>query len=415
MNSKPKLNFARPVQKLISEEMSELDLQRNCLTQYMEFLKKDVNTIKKIKKLHKSLYLEVCESKTVRKWKILQLKFSGILSYGNDITTIDFRKYDNSNVIGITGNNCSGKSSILDALLFGLFVQHTRGDDINMVHNSSDAIYCSILIEYDGIGYIFKTTGKKIQGELHSHRQIFTCELNDNDHIVKNTKKECSLTHQEIIGTYDEFVTTSIFCQRRYGLENNVEFIDLSPHKKMDFLMNRCKYDIFQKCINLARDKSTTLTSSEDIMLYDLYTKIDTTDIIVLYLIPKIEMIVNDTMQNFGNIRINICVKNDKIVIYFNNGFRKPASIGMASGGEILLINYAFRICLSNMIHDVNPNFFIVDDQFRIEIPMVEKIFESLALNYNNTIIISASEKVADIRDNIIEIKFEKGTSYISD
>jgi exonuclease SbcC len=73
------------------------------------------------------------------------LTISGFLSY-RDPTEIDFTTFD---LACIAGRNGAGKSSILDAITWGLFGQARRRDD-SIINSQSESAEVSLTFEYEG-------------------------------------------------------------------------------------------------------------------------------------------------------------------------------------------------------------------------------------------------------------------------
>ena len=84
--------------------------------------------------------------------EILELKLVNFQCYkGNH--TIDFTKYKQNSTISISGNNASGKSTIIRALIFGIWGP-SKGSTINNINNQSET--CNVIIKFQQNDIIYK-------------------------------------------------------------------------------------------------------------------------------------------------------------------------------------------------------------------------------------------------------------------
>jgi len=74
-----------------------------------------------------------------------KIRWKNFLSTGNHFTEVDFEKYNTNLIIGTNG---SGKSTILDALTFGLFNKPFRKINKPQLVNSSNEKDCLVEIEF---------------------------------------------------------------------------------------------------------------------------------------------------------------------------------------------------------------------------------------------------------------------------
>jgi len=192
-------------------------------------------------------------------WKILWLEFDYMYGYGPN-NVIDFTKYPPNDVIGIFGDNATGKSSIIDIITFMLYSRSARDesssnpkDIININSNKSQG---KIIIESNGIKYLIKKVCYRKNKNIRTKMELFELTKEQNaskiyklfDEIYymkcltdENRNKTTKIL-TPIIGTYENFITTSILLQG-----NQKTFKSKTNAQKKDFLCQILKIDHFNK------------------------------------------------------------------------------------------------------------------------------------------------------------------------
>lgn len=179
------------------------------------------------------------------KWKLLNLKFSNMFSYGEN-NEIDFSTLNG--LVGIIGPNHYGKSSILDVILFCLFGNCSKSKRIKDVMNINKRWFsCELIFKINNTEY-------KI---VKNNRKGKTKFMIDTYFYKKNKNEFESLPRSKIstyVGSYEDFIMTHISLQK----SNN--FTDLTPSKKIDYLIKLSGIDIFDSLLKEIKKKLKTQT-----------------------------------------------------------------------------------------------------------------------------------------------------------
>lgn len=266
---KTKCHVASPSQQKLKEEFTAFNTQEDIIKKYL--LKKDLTEedITSIINLHKKIYQKVVFDKKEQiidsmhnsthnqKWKILELQFSNMLSYGEN-NMINFQKYDPNEIIGIVAPNHYGKSAILDIILFCLFDKFSRGDRRDILNKNSNKMYCSLLFRIGSQKYLIERIGQRSKNGL-------TVKIDVNFYLIQEPedgkekweklngvdKNSTNDKIRELIGNYDDYLTTC-FCLQQ-GKSTN--FIDMTQQQKKEYLNDILRLNVFEDCYKIAKDK----------------------------------------------------------------------------------------------------------------------------------------------------------------
>ena len=198
------------------------------------------------------LHTEITDNKlklsdiVTKPWKILKLKFSNLLSYGEN-NVIDFRKHQQNQIIGIIGQNNHGKSALIDIILFCLFEKCGRERD-NIFNINAVEMSCSLTIEMHGTVYKISRNGK-IDSKTHIMTIIpkfskITTDAENNKSVIslnESLKRHTDKKIAKLFGTYKNFTNICIYLQQPH-----VNFIDMTPCKKKEHLNEILNLNIFK-------------------------------------------------------------------------------------------------------------------------------------------------------------------------
>jgi DNA repair exonuclease SbcCD ATPase subunit len=233
----------------------------------------DTDVLTAIQKINKDLNGKITlddHSRNVH-WRPLKFTFSNMFSYGED-NEIDFTNM--KGVYGIFAPNASGKSSIMDALMFCLYDKTPRafkGDHI--INNRKDKFECELTFEINNEVFGIKRVGtRKKNGDVKVDASFWKVQ-NNGDIINLNgeDRRDTNANIRSYVGTYEDFVMTALSSQN-----SNALFIDKSHAERKDLLIQFMGLDIFDKLFDTAHDESKEIAG-----ILKRFKKSDVTDQIV--------------------------------------------------------------------------------------------------------------------------------------
>ena len=253
-----------------SEKMSSYNVQLKYILKYFASMNVDKTNIEAKKKfitlIHKKYYdkfvneIELKKFSKENEWKILELRFSNMLSYGKD-NIIPFEKFRSGENIGIIAPNHYGKSAILDIIIYCLYEKFTRSYHEGkmsecIVNKKETTIHCSLLISVGNITYLIERTGylekKGTEVSLKKKVHLYTVKIEDGKVVPQDvlTCKNKDMTNKKIIdlvGDYDDFLATCICLQHQDQTKHN-SFLNMTSKCKNEYLTKILGLKNFSEC-----------------------------------------------------------------------------------------------------------------------------------------------------------------------
>jgi|694.fasta_scaffold49812_2 exonuclease SbcC len=259
------------------QNLQDVKYQNTLIKDYimknMKLTKEDTDAIIEINnKLNKEIVNNI---NVTNKWKLLSMDFSNMFCYGLN-NEIQFSKLNG--IVGLFAPNHSGKSSIVDIILFTLFDRCSRGLRTDIMNQRKKQFHCRITLEIDGCEYVImrigkfpKQNAKNIKIDVHLWKLNPNAENEDDQYLLLNgvDRNDTNRIITNLIGTYDDYIMTS-FC-----LQKEISFLDYPQSKKKEFLMKMLKLNIYEQLLDYAKTENKV----KSLQLKDLITKTKNVDI----------------------------------------------------------------------------------------------------------------------------------------
>jgi hypothetical protein len=374
---------------------------------------------------------------------------------------IDFR---NHNLIGISGGNGSGKTSLIDIIQVALYGKSFRRDVARKLMNAtSNKMFCSLTFLSNGEGYIIETTCEKKFSDVEitedmkivNNKIYKSCNISDlssNDsymHDPEDRKKAYKLIKGKA-GIYYKIKCTQNVYNCAFDAENNVlresmqklenfettstfelftaisigfsmqdrcsEFgmYNMDGNYQLSILDELMKYDSLFLCKGLFKSSEGNVTSQK---MKELYGSIKFSKSLNEYFLPKIISMVNSSLSDF---EVSYKVMDGKINFFRllstyreSSGKKKLVTCNsQMSSSEVLIFNAVISSCFNELKNNGKSGIYVADGMFDYHdesaLKKSKKIFEVLQQRYCNVIVMSVHEEKIDMCDHIVSIKKSK-------
>ena len=294
-----------------SSEYKKVDLrdqkvQRNLIEDYLSEHKVDEEVLKKVFELNDRYNLAIASSveNTSRNinWKLNNMSWSNLFNYGED-NSVDFQSLNG--IVGVFGKNYSGKSSIIDSLLWIIFSSTSKNDrkNLNVINQNKDDCWGEVQIDVGTRTYTIARKAekytKKLKGEVTTEAKTdvdFTCY----DQVTKETSSLNGLsvndTNQKIrnvFGEIEDFLMTSMSSQL-----DSLSFIGEGSKRRKEILTRFLDLETFDRKFQAAKTDSSDIRAVlKKLEGEDYLVKIAETEILFNKNVEQIEVAKKDLLK----------------------------------------------------------------------------------------------------------------------
>lgn len=294
-------NIVSFIQNNIStKELRKLDCQEHLIRKFLN--NKNVSDVMLAKILDINKKIQSCiESKeeNVRniRWSIDSIVWDNMFNFGKD-NIIDFKLM--SGLTGLFAPNGSGKSNIIDIILVTCFDSITKGVNKNIFLINDELNYARSAVKFsiDGERYVINRTIniENSKNKEWGKTKVDFCRIGkDKDEtLVGTTRQETEKIIRNHLGTFDDFMLTSLFAQW-----NPLDIIEAKNTKRKEILYRFLDLDLFNEKAILAKEESKDLFQHIKKFKHD-----------------KIDSIIEDHLSNLSNKQCELKKYEDDITKY---------------------------------------------------------------------------------------------------
>lgn len=277
------------VEDIHHDDLRDIVVQRRLIKEFLSDYQLDTGVLAKILELNDKYNLMAEEKEEVLRnvnWKIRSLKFDNLFNYGED-NVVNFANLNG--IVGIFGKNFSGKSSIIDSLLYTMFNTTSKNERKNLNVINWDKEYASgdleLMTEDGTVWSIHRQSDKytkKSKGQQITEAKtdvLFTSVALDGTEATHNslTRNETDKEIRKTFGTIDDFLLTSMSSQL-----DSLSFIREGSTKRKEIFAKFLDLELFDRKFKFAKTEASNLrgalkrlegkefASDIDAALYDL-------------------------------------------------------------------------------------------------------------------------------------------------
>jgi DNA repair exonuclease SbcCD ATPase subunit/DNA repair exonuclease SbcCD nuclease subunit len=259
--------ISKPSQEVIknighSDNLRDIAVQEKLIRDYLKDFKAEEDIIKKVLDLNKRFSSAIEEGEDILrgiKWSLKELEWDHLFNYGPN-NKINFDHL--SGTVGIFGKNYSGKSSIIDSLIYTVFNTTSKNNrkNLNVINQNSNNGRGRVVFHVDDSEYIVERKSEKY---LKKSKGVETLEAKTDVEFTSSSESLNGLARNDtdknirrFMGSVDDFFLTSMASQFGY-----LSFISEGSTKRKEILAKFLDLENFDKKFKLAKEESAELKS----------------------------------------------------------------------------------------------------------------------------------------------------------
>jgi len=276
-------NSAESAQK----DLRDIKVQEELIQEYLKEYEASESVMRKVLELNQKFNTMVEQKEdTFRNinWSLKKMEWDNLFNYG-DGNVVDFAKLNG--VVGIFGKNFSGKSSIVDSLLYTIYNSSSKSirKNLNMINQNRQDCIGTVTITIDDKEYKISRTSekyvKKLKGaetmEAKTDVEFDVKDLIGNETGLNGTsRQDTDRNIRKYFGTIEDFLMTSMASQL-----DSLSFINEGSTKRKEILAKFLDLEIFDRKFKMAKESGSEAKSAfqklKDINFSEITTELKST------------------------------------------------------------------------------------------------------------------------------------------
>jgi len=253
---------------LEKQDLRDIKTQETLMAEYLKEYESTEEVLEKVYKLNKEFNKQIEENEDVMRninWSLQSLEWDNLFNYAEG-NRIDFTKLEG--IVGIFGKNYSGKSSIVDTLLYSMYNSTSKSirKNLNIINQNKDECVATATIKIDGTDYVIERKSNKYTKRLkgvETQEATTDLEFYSEDAIGNHTglngtsRQDTDKNVRRYFGTLPDFLATSMASQL-----DSLSFINEGSTKRKEFLAKFLDLEIFDKKFKMAKEASAEIKAS---------------------------------------------------------------------------------------------------------------------------------------------------------
>jgi len=248
------------------ENLRDISVQEKLMKEYLKDYEVSDDLMERVFALNQKYNSMAEASEDVARnvnWKLNSFEWDNLFNYGKN-NKIDFEKL--SGIVGVFGKNYSGKSSIIDGLLYTLFNTTSKNErkNLNVINQNRNSCSGKLTLQIGNKVYTISRRSEKYTKKLKGEESLEaktdldfdyydpvmdeTIGLNDTSRI----KTDAAI--RKHFGTIEDFLLTSMASQL-----DSLSFIKEGSTRRKEILAKFLDLEVFEKKFRLSKEDSADL------------------------------------------------------------------------------------------------------------------------------------------------------------
>ena len=244
------------------KDLRDLKTQEELMSEYLKEYDATDEVLSRVFALNKKYNAQVEDSEDSMRnvsWSLQSLEWDHLFNYGSS-NSIDFSKLEG--IVGIFGKNYSGKSSIVDSLLYTMYNSTSKSirKNLNIINQNHDTGTGRATIKINEDQYIIERESEKYTKRLHgvetleakTDLEFFKKDVLGKETVLNGTsRQDTDKNIKKYFGSLDDFLLTSMASQL-----DSLTFVNEGSTKRKEILAKFLDLEIFDKKFKLAKEAS---------------------------------------------------------------------------------------------------------------------------------------------------------------
>lgn len=242
------------------ENLRDIEIQEELIYSHLKGRQLSDDVLERVLEINREVEKKVEYPDDVHrhvKWTINKFKWDNLFKYaeGNEI---DFSKLNG--LIGIFGKSYTGKSSVIDAILFTIFnsISKEAHKNVNFINDYKETANSEIQITAGNSIYNIKRELKKVKrkgkDEASGDVNFELWKQEENESLNGLTRPETDANIRKIFGTIDDFKLTSMIPQF-----DALSFVNTKSTGRKAVLAKYLDLEIFEAKFKIAKERADAL------------------------------------------------------------------------------------------------------------------------------------------------------------
>jgi len=243
------------------ENLRDKGVQENLIREYLTDYEPTEEMLERVFELNRKYNSQIEETEEVARnvnWNLNKFEWDNLFNYGEN-NSVDFTNLNG--IVGIFGKNYSGKSSIIDGMLYTMFNTTSKNErkNYNIINQNKKDCRGKIELQVGDKTYTIERRSekyvKKLKGAVTNEARTFL-EFSGTDPLMGDetslngtTRNETDAHIRKRFGTVEDFLLTSMSSQL-----DSLSFIKEGSTRRKEILAKFLDLDIFEKKFKLAQE-----------------------------------------------------------------------------------------------------------------------------------------------------------------
>ena len=252
--------------ELKTENLRDISVQEELMDEYLVDFQVPQETMEKVYELNKKYNKIVEDNEDISRnvnWKLVNFEFDNLFNYGED-NNVNFNEL--SGIVGIFGKNYSGKSSIVDGVLWTLFNSTSKNErkNLNVINQNKEYCRGKVEIQIGDRTFTVERTAKKYTKRLKGQEtleaktdlnfEVFDPVMGEVVSLNGTTRTQTDANIRKQFGTLEDFSVSSLSSQH-----GALAFIDEGSTRRKEIIAKFLDLELFEQKFKLAKEDSVDL------------------------------------------------------------------------------------------------------------------------------------------------------------